>query len=123
MQPSVTQVTLGGKPMDLAILKCKLPFRFKRNSKYYTNKIGTESMLIWMTEQGIITKEVQRVHHSGGIKTREGTESTKTISYTVKSCKGMCGGLLISKVEGNFKILGMHIAGNGEMGWLYHFTS
>nr|QUJ24299.1 polyprotein [Parechovirus A] len=114
--PSVTQVTLGGKPMDLAILKCKLPFRFKRNSKYYTNKIGTESMLIWMTEQGIITKEVQRVHHSGGIKTREGTESTKTISYTVKSCKGMCGGLLISKVEGNFKILGMHIAGNGEMG-------
>nr|ACZ97572.1 polyprotein [Human parechovirus 6] len=115
-QPSVTQVTLGGKPMDLAILKCKLPFRFKKNSKYYTNKIGTESMLIWMTEQGIITKEVQRVHHSGGIKTREGTESTKTISYTVKSCKGMCGGLLISKVEGNFKILGMHIAGNGEMG-------
>nr|QCY50206.1 polyprotein [Parechovirus A] len=115
-QPSVTQVTLGGKPMDLAILKCKLPFRFKKNSKYYTNKIGTESMLVWMTEQGIITKEVQRVHHSGGIKTREGTESTKTISYTVKSCKGMCGGLLISKVEGNFKILGMHIAGNGEMG-------
>nr|UPN49303.1 polyprotein [Parechovirus A] len=114
--PSVTQVTLDGKPMDLAILKCKLPFRFKKNSKYYTNKIGTESMLIWMTEQGIITKEVQRVHHSGGIKTREGTESTKTISYTVKSCKGMCGGLLISKVEGNFKILGMHIAGNGEMG-------
>nr|QUJ24296.1 polyprotein [Parechovirus A] len=114
--PSVTQVTLGGKPMDLAILKCKLPFRFKKNSKYYTNKIGTESMLIWMTEQGIITKEVQRVHHSGGIKTREGAESTKTISYTVKSCKGMCGGLLISKVEGNFKILGMHIAGNGEMG-------
>nr|QCY50222.1 polyprotein [Parechovirus A] len=114
--PSVTKVTLGGKPMDLAILKCKLPFRFKKNSKYYTNKIGTESMLIWMTEQGIITKEVQRVHHSGGIKTREGTESTKTISYTVKSCKGMCGGLLISKVEGNFKILGMHIAGNGEMG-------
>nr|QUJ24289.1 polyprotein [Parechovirus A] len=114
--PSVTQVTLGGKPMDLAILKCKLPFRFKKNSKYYTNKIGTENMLIWMTEQGIITKEVQRVHHSGGIKTREGTESTKTISYTVKSCKGMCGGLLISKVEGNFKILGMHIAGNGEMG-------
>nr|UYI58749.1 polyprotein [Parechovirus A] len=114
--PSVTQVTLSGKPMDLAILKCKLPFRFKKNSKYYTNKIGTESMLIWMTEQGIITKEVQRVHHSGGIKTREGTESTKTISYTVKSCKGMCGGLLISKVEGNFKILGMHIAGNGEMG-------
>ncbi|AMB21237.2 polyprotein [Human parechovirus 17] len=114
--PSVTQVTLGGKPMDLAILKCKLPFRFKKNSKYYTNKIGTESMLIWMTEQGIITKEVQRVHHSGGIKTREGTESTKTISYTVKSCKGMCGGLLVSKVEGNFKILGMHIAGNGEMG-------
>nr|QUJ24270.1 polyprotein [Parechovirus A] len=114
--PSVTQVTLGGKPMDLAILKCKLPFRFKKNSKYYTNKIGTESMLIWMTEQGIITKEVQRVHHSGGIKTREGTESTKTISYAVKSCKGMCGGLLISKVEGNFKILGMHIAGNGEMG-------
>nr|QGX86317.1 polyprotein [Human parechovirus 3]QGX86325.1 polyprotein [Human parechovirus 3] len=114
--PSVTQVTLGGKPMDLAILKCKLPFRFKKNSKYYTNKIGTESMLIWMTEQGIITKEVKRVHHSGGIKTREGTESTKTISYTVKSCKGMCGGLLISKVEGNFKILGMHIAGNGEMG-------
>nr|UPN49263.1 polyprotein [Human parechovirus 3] len=114
--PSVTQVTLGGKPMDLAILKCKLPFRFKKNSKYYTNKIGTESMLVWMTEQGIITKEVQRVHHSGGIKTREGTESTKTISYTVKSCKGMCGGLLISKVEGNFKILGMHIAGNGEMG-------
>nr|AYO46771.1 polyprotein [Parechovirus A] len=115
-QPSVTQVTLGGKPMDLAILKCKLPFRFKKNSKYYTNKIGTESMLVWMTEQGIITKEVQRVHHSGGIKTREGTESSKTISYTVKSCKGMCGGLLISKVEGNFKILGMHIAGNGEMG-------
>ncbi|BAC23086.1 polyprotein [Human parechovirus 3] len=114
--PSVTQVTLGGKPMDLAILKCKLPFRFKKNSKYYTSKIGTESMLIWMTEQGIITKEVKRVHHSGGIKTREGTESTKTISYTVKSCKGMCGGLLISKVEGNFKILGMHIAGNGEMG-------
>lgn len=114
--PSVTQVTLGGKPMDLAILKCKLPFRFKKNSKYYTNKIGADSMLIWMTEQGIITKEVQRVHHSGGIKTREGTESTKTISYTVKSCKGMCGGLLISKVEGNFKILGMHIAGNGEMG-------
>nr|UYI58742.1 polyprotein [Parechovirus A] len=114
--PSVTQVTLSGKPMDLAILKCKLPFRFKKNSKYYTNKIGTESMLIWITEQGIITKEVQRVHHSGGIKTREGTESTKTISYTVKSCKGMCGGLLISKVEGNFKILGMHIAGNGEMG-------
>nr|QCY50214.1 polyprotein [Parechovirus A] len=115
-QPSVTQVTLGGKPMDLAANLVSVIFRVFLKSKYYTNKIGTESMLIWMTEQGIITKEVQRVHHSGGIKTREGTESTKTISYTVKSCKGMCGGLLISKVEGNFKILGMHIAGNGEMG-------
>ncbi|AQW45177.1 polyprotein [parechovirus E1] len=113
----VSQVTLNGQKMDLMIVKLdKFPICFKNYTKYYTNKIGTDSLLIWNSPQGKLAMPVTNVQMSGPITTQEGTQTYKTYSYKVSSKRGMCGGLLVTRIEGAYKILGVHIAGNGMIG-------
>nr|AWK02688.1 polyprotein [Rattus tanezumi parechovirus] len=113
----VAHVTINDQKMDLILLKVDhLPICFKNYSKYYTNEIGTDNMLVWTTPKGRMAMPVECVSPGGPITTAEGTQTTHTYNYKVKSKKGMCGGLLVTRVKGAFKILGMHIAGNGQIG-------
>lgn len=114
---SVSHVTLNGQKMDLIIVKIdKFPICFKNYTKYYTNKIGTDSLLIWNSPEGKLAMPVSNVHMSGPITTREGTQTHRTFSYKVSSKRGMCGGLLVTRIDGSYKVLGIHIAGNGMIG-------
>nr|BDU46988.1 polyprotein [Parechovirus sp.] len=114
---SVSHVTLNGQKMDLVILKLdKLPICFKNYTKYYTDKIGVDNLLIWDTPQGRIAMPVTNVGLGGPLVTQEGTKTHKTFSYQVSTKRGMCGGLLVTKLEGAYKVLGVHIAGNGMIG-------
>ncbi len=112
----ISQVTVNGQPMDLILVKIdKLPITFKNYTKYYTTEVGKETLLIWNSEKGRLAMPVQCVAPAGPVETMEGTITHKTYSYKVASKKGMCGGLLVTRVHGTFKVLGMHIAGNGQV--------
>ncbi|AAO83985.1 polyprotein [Ljunganvirus 3] len=112
----ISQVTVNGQPMDLIMVKIdKLPITFKNYTKYYTRDVGKDNLLIWNSDKGRLAMPVDCVVPAGPIETMEGTITHKTYSYKVASKRGMCGGLLVTRVNGTFKILGMHIAGNGQM--------
>ncbi|ATY47697.1 polyprotein [Ljunganvirus 6] len=113
----ISQVTVNGQPMDLILLKIdKLAITFKNYTKYYTTEVGKDNLLIWNSEKGRLAMPVECVTPAGPVETMEGTITHKTYSYKVASKRGMCGGLLVSRVNGTFKVLGMHIAGNGHVG-------
>ncbi|BAV53294.1 polyprotein [Ljunganvirus 5] len=112
----ISQVTVNGQPMDLVMIKIdKLPITFKNYTKYYTNEIGKDNLLIWNSEKGRLAMPVECVTAAGPVETVEGTVTHKTYSYKVASKRGMCGGLLVTRINGTFKVLGMHIAGNGHI--------
>nr|UYI58755.1 polyprotein [Scotophilus kuhlii parechovirus] len=114
---TMTRVSSDGKNMDLIIVEIHdLPYQFKDVRKYLSKQIGSESYLLWESPVGRIMYNVERPFLSGVNISAENTLNAESITYTVKSKKGMCGGVLISKIDGNFKIIGMHIAGNGVVG-------
>lgn len=112
----ISKVTLDGGAMDLILIVIdKFPIVFKNYTKHYTQEIGSESLLVWNSPQGRLAMPVSNVHAAGPLVTLEGTQTKKTYAYNVSSKRGMCGGLLVTRVAGSFKILGMHIAGNGSI--------
>nr|UUU46282.1 polyprotein [Bat parechovirus] len=116
-QAEIRHVSIQDQAMDLLVINLpKLPIQFKDISRYLSSTISKDSYLIWNTPTGRIMYQVDNPYLSGGHVSVEGTHNAKSITYCVNSKKGMCGGVLISRIEGNFKITGMHIAGNGVVG-------
>nr|UYI58764.1 polyprotein [Scotophilus kuhlii parechovirus] len=114
---TMTKVSSDGKNMDLIIVDVHdLPYQFKDIRKYLSKQLGSEHYLLWDSPVGRIMYNVERPFISGVNISAENTVNAESITYTVKSKKGMCGGVLISKIDGNFRIVGMHIAGNGVVG-------
>nr|WPV63348.1 MAG: polyprotein [Wenzhou bat picornavirus 1] len=122
----ITHVSSKGENMDLIIIEIEnLPFQFKDISKYIRKAVSKDSYMIWSSPKGRIMYQVANPYISGFHLSQEGTKNAESITYSIASQKGMCGGVLISKIEGNFYIVGMHIAGNGVVGlsaMLYGFS-
>nr|WPV63312.1 MAG: polyprotein [Jingmen bat picornavirus 5] len=113
----VTPITVNQVGMDLILVKIKnCPIQFRDVSKLISKKLGRENYLLWSSDKGLLLVPVKNAHFSGTNTTYEGTTCYRTITYEVSTARGMCGGLLVSKVDGAFKIIGMHIAGNGCIG-------
>nr|WPA70757.1 MAG: polyprotein [Chalinolobus tuberculatus picornavirus] len=110
-------VTSNGDAMDLVeITLPSFPVQFKDVRKYITGTLGPENYLIFSSPIGRIMYEVKNSYLSGMHMTVEGTRNAETITYGLASKKGMCGGVLITRNNGNFQIIGMHISGNGVVG-------
>lgn len=122
----ITHVSSKGENMDLIIIEIEnLPFQFKDISKYIRKAVSKDSYMIWSSPKGRIMYQVANPYVSGFHLSTEGTKNAESITYSIASQKGMCGGVLISRIEGNFYIVGMHIAGNGVVGlaaMLYGFS-
>nr|WPV03032.1 polyprotein [buhirugu virus 9] len=115
-QPEFTRLCVSGAETDLAIVKTNAPFRMTNMSKHFTNSIGDQPILMWNTKNGIYTQEVGKVTVSGATTTAEGTWSHSSVTYAAKTGAGTCGGVLCVKIGGMYKILGLHVAGNGFLG-------
>nr|UUU46283.1 polyprotein [Bat parechovirus] len=122
----ITHVSSRGENMDLIIVEIEnLPFQFKDISKYIKKAVSKDSYMLWTSPQGRIMYQVANPYMCGAHISTEGTKNAESITYCIASQKGMCGGVLVSKIEGNFYIVGMHIAGNGVVGlsaMLYGFA-
>lgn len=113
----IQDVTLNGKEMDLIVIDLiGFPVQFKDLRKHFTSRIGRENYLVWSTDKGTLVLPVNNAHLTGNSVTFEGTQCYQTITYEANTKKGMCGGLFVTKIDGAFKIAGMHIAGNGVIG-------
>nr|WFG77378.1 MAG: polyprotein [Rhinolophus bat shanbavirus] len=114
--PEYTRLMVSGAETDLAIIKTNAPFRMTSMTKHFTNQLGSEPILIWNTKNGFYSQTVQNLQAIGAASTAEGTWSHAAVTYNVKTGSGTCGGALCVKVGGMYKILGIHIAGNGYIG-------
>uniref|UniRef100_A0AAU7E2L1 Genome polyprotein n=1 Tax=Rousettus bat picornavirus TaxID=3141905 RepID=A0AAU7E2L1_9VIRU len=114
---TIQEVSLNGHPMDLIVIDLHgFPLQFKDIRKHFTSRIGRENYLLWSTTSGTLLLPVQNAHLTGNSVTYEGTQCHQTITYEAATKKGMCGGLLVTKIDGAYKIAGLHIAGNGVIG-------
>nr|WPV63346.1 MAG: polyprotein [Shanbavirus A] len=114
--PEFTRLTVGNAETDLAIVKTNAPFRMTSMVKHFTRSLGSEPILVWNTKNGIYTQSVSNLQALGAATTAEGTWSHDCVSYNAHTGSGTCGGALCVKVGGMYKILGMHVAGNGFIG-------
>nr|QBH68005.1 polyprotein [Parechovirus sp. QAPp32] len=116
-EAEMSAITSNGGPMDLLLIHLpKFPIQFKDITKYISDGVAKESYLIYSTPMGRMMYEVKNPYLAGHHETLEGTKNTETITYCLNTKKGMCGGILITKIDGNFHIAGLHISGNGVVG-------
>lgn len=115
-QPEYTRLMVSGAETDLAIVKTNAPFRMTSLVKHFTNSLGEQPILMWNTKNGIYIQEVSNLQPLGSTSTAEGTWSHASVSYNAKTGSGTCGGVLCVKVGGMYKILALHVAGNGYVG-------
>lgn len=115
---------------DGQILKCDLvritiptlPWQFKSINQYLADpETGQPGVLTYMTGSGAFSQEVTCITAAPMYETRDVNSKFRTygagIRYVAKTSRGSCGGLLIQKQRGAWKILGMHVAGNGTYGY------
>nr|WBV74376.1 polyprotein [Bat picornavirus BtSY8] len=115
-EPTFQQVMVNGKETDLAIVDTKLGFAMANGTRFVTNQMQTEGALLWNTKDGLYMQEVTDIRPLGESTTANGTYSHDSFAYKAMTSYGTCGGMLIVKEKGIWKILGMHIAGNGMIG-------
>lgn len=116
VEPTFQQVMVNGKETDLAIIDTKLGFAMANGTRFTTNQMQTEGALLWNTKDGLYMQEVTDIRPLGESTTANGTYSHDSFAYKAMTSYGTCGGMLIVKEKGIWKILGMHIAGNGMVG-------
>nr|WPV63360.1 MAG: polyprotein [Wenzhou bat picornavirus 9] len=109
-------IKFNDKITDLAIVHTGSKTAMSSALKNITGELGTDNILLWNTKYGVEVQSVQAARRTGAADTVEGTHSHDTITYNVNTAKGSCGGLLCTKVGGMYKIVGMHVAGNGLVG-------
>lgn len=114
--PEYTRLMVSGAETDLAIIKTNAPFRMTSMAKHFTNVLGDQPVLMWNTKNGVYMQEVTNLQAMGPTTTAEGTWSHSSVSYNAKTGSGTCGGVLCVKVGGMYKILALHVAGNGYIG-------
>lgn len=110
-----TPITVSGEPTDLAILAVDNRERCSF-LRYTSDQIGTESAIMWYDGETYTVMGVKNVVPIGPSQTVNGTKTHATLQYEAHTGPGTCGGALITKVGGNWKIIGIHIAGNGYVG-------
>uniref|UniRef100_A0AAU7E2K5 Genome polyprotein n=1 Tax=Taphozous bat picornavirus TaxID=3141909 RepID=A0AAU7E2K5_9VIRU len=110
-----TPITVSGKPTDLAVLKVDNRERCSF-IRYTSEHIGTQSAIMWYDGSTYTVMSISNVIPIGPSVTVNGTHTHATLQYEAKTGPGSCGGAVITKVGGNWKVIGLHIAGNGFIG-------
>lgn len=111
------KVTICDKGMDLAQYTVETGIQFKNiNHKIYEDDYQGNGYLLWKDEGHYTVLPVENIHATNTLITLEGTGTEHTYTYCARTWKGACGAVLIGIVNGNPKILGIHIAGNKCMG-------
>lgn len=112
-----TRVQFNGDNMDLVQYQVQTPYQFKSvNHKIYDKEYKGDGYLVWKERKGYSYLPVFNIHPTNTLITTEGTTTEHTYTYIARTWKGSCGAVLVGIVEGNPKILGIHIAGNKNVG-------
>nr|UYQ90442.1 polyprotein [duck egg-reducing syndrome virus] len=112
-----TQITINGDSMDLRQYDVKSDIQFKSvNHKIYGEDYHGDGYLVWKEMKHYLYIPVTNIRPTSTIITQQGTTTQHTYSYVGKTWRGLCGALLVGVVNGNPKILGIHVAGNKSLG-------
>nr|QKE55028.1 MAG: polyprotein [Picornaviridae sp.] len=111
------RVTISDQSMDLTQYTVDTNIQFKNiNHKIYEEDYNGSGYLLWKEGSSYTVLPVENIHATNTLITLEGTGTEHTYSYCARTWKGACGAVLVGIVNGNPKILGIHIAGNKCMG-------
>nr|AXF38648.1 MAG: polyprotein [Avihepatovirus sp.] len=111
------KITINGEHMDLVQYKANCDIQFKNvNYKIYEDDYRGDGYLVWKEKKHYLYLPVSNIHPTSTVITQQGTTTAHTYSYTGKTWKGLCGAVLVGIVNGNPKILGIHVAGNKSLG-------
>lgn len=111
------QIQINNGVMDLCQYEVEMPEQFKNiNHKIHAEDYSGDGYLIWKEGKGYSYLPVSNIHPTTEITTADGTTTSHTYTYIARTWKGSCGAVLVGLVDGNPKILGIHIAGNKTMG-------
>ncbi|AHV82114.1 polyprotein [aalivirus A1] len=112
-----TAIRINGEKMDLVQYEVDCPFQFKSsNHRIYDGDYNGDGYLVWKEGNTYSYLPVSNIHATNEITTTDGTTTANTYTYIAKTWKGSCGSVLVGIVDGNPKILGIHIAGNKTLG-------
>ncbi|AIU94297.1 polyprotein [pasivirus A3] len=114
---SVDELYLNGESMDLCIVTCKpLPITFASIVNHLSDGDFGDGVILWRGRDGLTCMPMYDLHHYGTVTTNQGDTCTSAIRYRARTTRGMCGGLVLSKISGSYKVVGLHVAGNGVYG-------
>nr|ULF99606.1 MAG: polyprotein [Parecho-like virus] len=114
---TVDELYLNGESMDLCLVTCKpLPITFASIVGHLSDGDLGDGVILWRGQEGLTCMPVHDLHHYGTVTTNQGDTCTSAIRYRARTTRGMCGGLVLSKIGGTYKAVGLHVAGNGVYG-------
>lgn len=114
---TVDELYLNGESMDLCIVTCKsLPITFASIVNHLSDGDFGDGVILWRGNEGLTCMPIYDLHHYGTVTTNQGDTCTSAIRYRAQTKRGMCGGLVLSKISGTYKPVGLHVAGNGVYG-------
>lgn len=114
---SVDELYLNGESMDLCLITCKpLPITFASIANHLSDGDLGDGVILWRGQDGLTCMPIHDLHPYGSITTNQGDMCTSTLRYRARTVRGMCGGLVLSRIGGTYKAVGMHVAGNGVYG-------
>ncbi|AZS54664.1 polyprotein [aquamavirus A2] len=117
-----TRLSKVSSNYDSMIVALDIPELLPSISKYVSSSVPTNALLLYFTGKGFYSQDVTQVSYLPCLEVREGMHGA-SFAYTTRTQKGMCGGLLVGKVDGTFKALGFHAAGSLERGFANAFNT
>lgn len=114
--PTFQPIEVDGKPTDLAIINTGCGLTFVNGLRQYTEELSREGAIIWNTKNGFYMQQVKDILPIGAKHTLNGTWTHDTLQYIASTSYGTCGGMVVCKINGMWKFVAMHMAGNGFVG-------
>nr|AVM87453.1 polyprotein [Wenling scaldfish picornavirus 2] len=108
----------GGLPTDTSLIRIdSLPFQFRDVRKYIKDPlVSREGYLLYTTPHGAYTHHVNNVRAPAPLTLHLDSGETevimRSVQYETRNEPGMCGGVLVQKINGAWSIVGMHHAGD-----------
>uniref|UniRef100_A0AAN0LXD0 Genome polyprotein n=1 Tax=Cabrillo virus TaxID=3139872 RepID=A0AAN0LXD0_9VIRU len=114
------RVSIGGYPSDMVIADCKMSYHFPDISHFFLS--GDDFPRMGMGNVGcILIRKGTTVHalqarsfwHYGSMKLRGELVAAYVMGYTTLTLVGHCGAPVLVKMPEGYRIVGIHVAGDG----------
>lgn len=110
-------INYDGEPTDLVVYKVVGPIQLTSPYTHFSDQLGQHPIMVSRRAGTLVVRPVEKIQPGGQITTLQGTTSSRTARYLGYNKEGDCGNVILTMHNGNYKILGIHTAGNGCVGY------